>query len=121
MKKWIIPLVLILVFFCGCEKSVSGTAVEELLQTIVESIDFDQLQSFAEKGADALVEQFPALKTLTSREDMQELLKEHGLKLIRNYLESTDEAVQANAEKLGTILKILSPELSDEVDAIFAE
>ena len=67
------------------------------------------------------MEKFPALKTLADREDMQKLLKEKGLDLVREYLESTDTAVQENAEKLGAIIKILSPELSDEVDAIFAE
>lgn len=121
MKKLIFPLILILVFFCGCKEAISDTAGDELLRTIVEKIDFDQLQSYAEKGADAVVEKFPALKSLTSRDDMQELLKGKGLDLIREYLESTDTAVQENAEKLGAIIKILSPELSDEVDAIFAE
>ena len=105
----------------ACGETVSELGGEELLRTIVEKIDFDQLQSYAEEGAEAVMEKFPALKTLADREDMQKLLKEKGLDLVREYLESTDTAVQENAEKLGAIIKILSPELSDEVDAIFAE
>lgn len=121
MKKLIIPLVLLLLFTCGCSETVTETTGEELLRTIVEKIDFDQLMSYAEKGVDAAVEKFPALKPLTSREDMQELLKDTGLKLVREYLNSTDAATQENAQKLGTIIKILSPELTDEVDAILDE
>lgn len=121
MKRLIIPLILLLIFCCGCSEAVSDTAGEELLRTVVEKIDFDQLMAYAEKGVDAVVEKFSALKPLTSREDMQELLKDKGLDLIGEYLESTDEATQANAEKLGAIIKILSPDLSDEVDAVLAE
>lgn len=124
MKKFFILFVMIAVFFCGCSETASdvvNTAAEELLNSIVEKIDAQELKDSAEQGIDALVEKFPALEPLTSRDDMQEFLKANGLKLIRKYLESTDTEVQANAEKLGEIIKILSPELTDEVDAVLAE
>lgn len=112
---------MILFFLCGCSEAASdaaNAAGEELLQTIVEKIDVEELKDYAEQGVDTLVEKFPALKPLTSKADMQEFLKDQGLDLIRKYLESTDAEVQANAEKLGAIIKILSPELTDEVDAV---
>ena len=124
MKKLLIPLVLMLLFSCGCSDKASdaaSTAGEQLLQTIVEKVDVDELKNYAEKGADALAEKFPALKPLTSRQDMQEFLKDKGIDLIQKYLESTDAEVQANAEKLGAIIKILSPELTDEIDAILPD
>lgn len=124
MKKLIIPLVLILIFFCGCSQEAADAATaagEELLRTVVEKIDWDELQSYAQQGAEVVLEKFPALKTLTNREDLQELLKEHGLKLMGEYLESTDAEVQENAQKLGAIIKILSPELTDEVDKVLGK
>lgn len=124
MKRLIFLFVMIALIFCGCSETASdvvSTAAEELLNSIVEKIDVDELQNSAEQGVEALVEKFPVLEPLTSREDMREFLKDSGLKLIRKYLESTDTEVQANAEKLGAIIKILSPELTDEVDAVLAE
>lgn len=121
MKKLIIPLVLLLVFLCGCEGSLPEINVEEILRSVVESIDWEELKGYVEQGADAVLEKFPALKTLTDHKKMQELLKDKGLDLMRQYLESTDPAVQENAEKLGAIIKILSPQLSDEVDAVLGE
>ena len=116
---WILAAVMLL-SLSACGEAVSDLGGEELLRTIVEKIDFDQLQSCAEEGAAAVLEKFPALKTLADREDMQQLLKDKGLALVREYLESTDAEVQENAQKLGAIIKILSPDLTDEVDAIFA-
>lgn len=121
MKKLIFPLILILVFLCGCEGSAPEINTQDILRTVVESIDWEELKGYVEQGADAVLEKFPALKTLTNQEKIQELLKDQGLTLLREYLESTDTEVQENAQKLGAILKILSPELSDEVDAVFAE
>ena len=123
MKKLIFPLIFILIFLCGCSEETTAAAAdagEALLRTVVESIDWEELQGYLEQGVEAVLEKFPALKKLTNRKDMQELLKEHGLKLIREYLNSTDPEVQENAEKLGAIIKILSPELTDEVDAVLA-
>lgn len=124
MKKLIFPLILILLFFCGCSdaaKDAANAANEELLHAIVNTVDVEELKKSAEDGIDALTEKFPALEPLTSREDMQAFLKDHGLDLIQKYLESADPKLQANAEKLGDLIKILSPELTDEVDAVLAK
>ncbi len=118
MKKLIIPLVLLLILFCGCEEVVNQIDVEQILRTVVESIDWEQLQTYAQKGADALMERFPALKTLADEEKMKDILKDKGLDLMNTYLSSTEPEVQENARKLGEIIKILSPELTEDVDAV---
>lgn len=120
MKKTIIPLLLLALLLCACS-GVPDIDVEGILTKVVESIDWEQLQETVKQGADAVVEKFPALKPLTNRDDLQQLLKDHGLKLIGRYLESTDPKTQENAQKLGAIIKILSPELTDEVDAVLGE
>lgn len=113
-------LMLCIMMLCGCsEKFPESTAdVEKILTGVVESIDWEELQGYAEKGANALMETFPALEKLTDQEKMQQLLKDNGLKLLNKYIESTNPEVQENADKLGQILVILNPELSDEVDAV---
>lgn len=124
MKKCFFPLILILVFFCGCSdaaEEAASAAAEEMLHVLVNTVDMEELKETAKDGMDAVTEKFPALKNLTNREDMQEFLEEHGLNLIRKYLSSADKETQAKAEKLGTLIKVLSPELSDEVDAVLAE
>ena len=120
MKKIIIPLLLLALLLCACS-GVPDIDVEGILAKVVESIDCDKLQETVKQGADAVVEKFPALKPLTNRNDLQQLLKDHGLKLMNKYLSSTDPETQENAQKLGAIIKILSPELTDEVDAVLAE
>lgn len=117
MKKLLIPLLLLTLLLCGCS-GVPDIDVDAILTGVVESIDWEQLQKTIQDGADAVVAKYPALKPLTNRDDMTALLKEHGLKLIGKYLESTDPETQENAQKLGAIIKILSPDLSDEVDTV---
>ena len=120
MKKLIVPFLILTIFLCGCS-SLPEIDAEAILTKVVESIDWEELQGYIQQGTEAVLAKFPALKKLTDREDMQELLKDHGLDLIGKYLESADPAVQENAEKLGAIIKILSPELTDEVDNVLAE
>lgn len=117
MKKLIIPLLLILVFFCGCAEITQQVDVEAIITGVIESIDWEELESYAQQGYDALVEKFPALKA----ENVKAFLKDNGLELMNKLLSSTDEATQENANKLGAIIKILYPDLADEVDAVLAE
>ena len=121
MKKLIFPLILLLVFFCGCSKMAQQAEtiaeqidVEAIITGVIENIDWEELESYAQQGYDALVEKFPALKA----ENVKAFLKDKGLSLMNKFLSSTDEATQENASKLGAIIKILYPDLTDEVDAI---
>ena len=125
MKRVLSILVLLvsMALLCGCsEETVSSTAdaaisaAEKIVTTVIESIDWEELQDYAQQGYDALIEKYPAL----SGENIKSFLTENGLKLMSKYLSSTDEQVQENARKLGQILKILNPELSDEVDKVIS-
>lgn len=121
MKKLIVPLILLLIFFCGCEEAVQQIDVEAILRSVVENIDWAQLKDYAEQGADVLLEKFPALRTLADQEKMQVILKDKGLDLMNEYLKSTEPSIQENAQKVGAIIKILYPELIDEVDAVLTD
>lgn len=122
MKKLVLILTAILALLLfGCDGEVlpesvepAAKAAENAITTLLESIDWEELKSYVEEGYDALTERIPALKG----ENIKAFLKENGLSLLNKYVESTNVETQENARKLGEILKILNPELTDEVDAI---
>ena len=91
--------------------------VEGILSDVISKIDWEELREYTQKGYDALTEKYPALKG----DNIKAFLKENGLELMNKYLLSTDETKQENARKLGEIIKILNPELTDEVDAVIAK
>lgn len=99
------------------ETIASQIDVESILSDIISKIDWEELKGYTQQGYDALTEKYPALKG----DNIKAFLKENGLDLMNKYLQSTDEAKQENARKLGEIIKILNPELADEVDAVIAK
>ena len=124
MKRLIFPLVLALVLLCGCsdiaqqvETIAQQVDVEAIVTGIIEKIDWEQLQTYAKEGYDALVKKYPALEA----ENVKAFLKDNGLELMNKYVKSTDEEAQANAAKLGQILVILYPDLADEVEAVLPQ
>ena len=126
MKKicLLICLLLSVPAFSGCgeiaaqvETIAQQVDVEAIVTGVIENIDWDELKSCAQQGYDALTERFPALKG----ENIKAFLKDNGLELLNKYIESSDETMQENARKLGEIIKILNPELSDEVDSVITE
>lgn len=132
MKKITVTAVLLLslLLFSGCsemaaqidteaviqqvETIASQIDVEAIITGVIESIDWEELKEYTKQGYDALTQRFPALKG----ENIKAFLKEHGLELLNRYVESTDAESQENARKLGEIIKILNPELTDEVDTV---
>lgn len=132
MKRMIAVLCLTVSAFllCGCdqlpeqinaetilqqvETMASQIDVEAIVTDVIERIDWEELKGYARQGYDALTDRYPALKG----ENVKAFLKENGLSLLNKFLESSDADMQENARKLGAILKILNPELMDEVDAI---
>lgn len=135
MKKVVLLLCLVLSlsFLTGCdqltesidtgaimqqvETIASQIDVEAIVTEVVESIDWEELKRYAQEGYDTLTEHFPALKA----ENVRAFLKENGLSLLNRFVESSDADMQENARKLGEILKILNPELCDEVDAVISQ
>ena len=122
----LLALVLCLTSLWGCTSEEIGTVVQQvetiagqidvegIINEVISKIDWEELKTYAQEGYDALTEKYPALKG----ENIKAFLKENGLELMKKYLQSTDAEKQENARKLGEILKILNPELSDEVDAV---
>ena len=124
MKKMIFPLILVLILLCGCsevaqqvETIAQQVDMEAIVTGVIEKIDWEQLQSYAKEGYDALVKKYPALEA----ENVKAFLKNNGLELMNKFLSSTNEETQANADKLGAIIKILYPDLTDEVDQVLAQ
>ena len=129
----VVFLCLCAVFFCGCEQLpqeinaetilqqvetlASNIDVETVVTDVIESIDWEELKECARQGYDALTDRYPALKA----ENVRAFLKENGLSLLNRFVESSDADMQENARKLGEILKILNPELCDEVDAVISQ
>lgn len=91
--------------------------VEGIISEAVSKIDWEELKKYTQEGYSALTDKYPALKG----DNIKAFLKENGLELMKKYLQSTDETKQENARKLGEILKILNPELGDEVDAVITK
>ena len=133
MNRIVILMVLVLCFgtLCGCSgdsintdalmqqvETVAGQIdVEGIISEAVSKIDWEELKKYTQEGYSALTDKYPALKG----DNIKAFLKENGLELMKKYLQSTDETKQENARKLGEILKILNPELSDEVDAVITK
>ena len=114
-------LVMSISILCGCSQVMEQVEtvaqqidVDALVTETIENVDWKKLEHDAKQGYEALTEQYPALKS----ENIRTYLKDNGLDLMNKYIKSTDEATQENASKLGQIIKILYPELGDEVDAV---
>ena len=99
------------------ESIVGQIDVETVITDIVENIDWDELKNEAAASYDALTRQYPALKG----ENIKAYLKDNGLDLLSSYVGSIEPSTQESARKLGEIIKILCPELADEVDSVIAE
>ena len=126
MKRLIVLLIALLsmTMLCGCSEVMQQVEtvaqqidVETVVTEVIEKIDWNELKNYAQQGYDALTEHFPALKG----ENIKAFLKENGLELLNKYVGNSDETMQENARKLGEIIKILNPELADEVNSVIAE
>ena len=126
MKRICIILLVLLgmMMFCGCdqvmqqvETAAAQIDVEAVVTEVIEKIDWAELKEDAQNGYDALTRQYPALKG----ENIKTYLKDNGLELLNRYVDSSDPSTQESARKLGEIIKILSPELADEVNSVMGE
>ena len=126
MKKFLILLCLLacLTALTGCseisaqvETIAQQVDVESMVTGLIAKIDWEELKNCAQDGYTSLTDKYPALKS----ENMKSYLKENGLELLKKYIESTDESLQKNADKLGQIIMILEPELSDEVNSVLGK
>ena len=128
MKKIVAICLLAALLLCGCsmEETISAGA-ETLLRSVAENeelqtwIEEHPLDEMAANAKDSLVEKFPVLEDLLNLDNLKEMLKTTGLDLVKEYINSTDPETQEKADTLGAIIKILQPDLEDEVNAVLGE
>ena len=125
MKRIIALLLLAALLLCGCDmESTVSNATEKLLRSIAENkelqtwIEEHPLDTLTGDAVDALTKQFPTLEKLTDTDNLKQILKTKGLELMAEYLQSTEPETKEKAETLGAVIKILYPDLADEVDAV---
>ena len=128
MKRFIAVFLLIALLLCGCDvQQTVNTAAERLLRSIAENqelqtwIEEHPVEEMAANAKDTLVKKFPVLQELLNLDDLKQVLKTTGLDLTREFVNSTQPETQQKAETLGAIIKILYPDLTDEVDAVLGE
>ena len=100
------------------EALLKSVAESEELQTWIEEHPVEELASDAK---DTLVKAFPFLEDLLDVENLKQTLKTTGMDLMRNYMASANPETQEKANTLGSVIKILYPDLSDEVDTVLGE
>ena len=129
MKRLIALILIIALMLCGCDfEQTADIAFQTLLEKIASNQklqnwleDYPLEQMTAVEAKTALVEKFPILEDLLNFDNLNQLLKTTGLDLVAQYVSSTTPEAQERAETLGTIIQILYPALSDEVDAILGK
>ena len=131
MKKFIAIFLLISLLLCGCDilevQKTVNDAEEALLRSIVENKALQQwikdhpFDEVASSAKDALVEAFPVLEQVLNFDNLKQTMKTTGLDLMREYLASSEVKTREKADTLGAVIKILCPDLTDEVDAVLGE
>ena len=128
--KRIISLILLVViganlFACDAEtmdlvtkKAMESIAENEKIQTWLSENDW---QTMSQDALNKFKESIPALKEFLAREDVRQKFEEVGLPLIEEYLEYATESFKLKAKTLADIIRIFCPELTEKVDALFAE
>ena len=93
-------------------------AESEELKTWVQEHPVDQLTGDAK---DTLVKAFPFLENVLDLDNWKQALKTTGLDLLRDYVSGASPESREHADTLGAVIRILSPDLADEVDAILGK
>ena len=93
-------------------------AESEELKTWIEEHPADELASDAK---DTLTKAFPFLEDLLNLDNWKQSLKTTGMDLLRDYMDSANPETREKANTLGSVIKILAPDLTDEVNAILGE
>ena len=111
--------------FAGCtaenealvKKALESIAGNEKIQQWMEEND---ISSITEDAVVKFKESIPALKEFLARDDVKEKFETVGLPLIKEFLNYNIESWRLKAETLGNLIRIFAPELSAQVDDIFA-
>ena len=96
----------------------SSIAESEELQTWIEEHPVEELAGDAK---DTLVKAFPFLEKVLDLDNWKQALKTTGIDLLREYMASANPEIREKADTLGSVIKILAPDLTDEVDTVLAQ
>lgn len=129
MKRLICFVLLIVIgmnlFACDAEtmdavtrKAMEAIAENEKIQAWLAENDW---QAMTQEAIDSFKESIPALKEFLAREDVKQKFEEVGLPLIQEFLEYNIDSMKLKAKTLADIIRIFCPELTEKVDALFAE
>lgn len=99
------------------EKALEALSENETIQSWLASTD---LSTVSADAVEKFKNSIPALKDFLAREDVKEKFETVGLPLIREFLSYNLESMRLKAETLGKIITIFAPELTEQVDDIFA-
>ena len=99
------------------QKALEALAENEKIQAWLEAHD---IAAISEAAAEKFKESIPALEEFLAREDVQEKFETVGLPLIKEFLSYNLESMRLKAETLGKIIMIFAPELTEQVEDIFA-
>ena len=107
---------------CGGEndlvkKALESIAENEKIQTWLEEND---IATVGQAAIEKFKESIPALKEFLGREDVKEKFETVGLPLIKEYLGYKVETMRLKAETLGKIIMVFAPDLTQQVEDIFA-
>ena len=128
--KRIIALVLLVVIganLFACDSDTMDAVTKKALQAIAENEKIQQWlsendwQTMSQDALNKFKESIPALKEFLAREDVKQKFEEVGIPLIEEYLEYATENMKLKARTLADIIRIFCPELTEKVDALFAE
>ena len=125
MKRIIALILVFTLLLCGCDlQQTVDTTFKALLEKIASNqelqnwLEAHPVEQMTADAKDTLMKKFPILEDLLDFDNLKQLLKTTGLDLMSQYLKSTSAETQEKANTLGAIIKILCPDLTDEVDAV---
>lgn len=100
------------------KKAMESLAENEKIQKFLSENDW---QTMTKDALDAFKNSIPALKEFLAREDVKQKFEEVGIPLIEEFLDYATESMILKAKTLADIIRIFCPELTEKVDALFAE
>ena len=128
MKRLIALILIFALLLCGCDfQQTADAAFQKLLEKIASNqelqtwLEEHPIEELGANAKDTLVKKFPVLNDLLNFDNLKQLLKTTGLDLMNQYVSSTSAETQEKANTLGAVIKILYPDLTDEVDAILGQ
>ena len=99
------------------KKALDALSENETIQSWLEENDIGSISSDA---IEKFKESIPALKDFLAREDVKEKFETVGLPLIKEFLNYNLDSMRLKAQTLAKIIEIFAPELTKQVEDIFA-